>query len=129
MVGWLSNSPSLSLTTFSSGDMDVRRTLKALRGRSCQNLTHTQNVFYSRTTMHTHKKRVLLTHNDSHTHSVRFANTRHHSQTSAFCFRSKYSMFYTYKETYFLIYKKISKKQFYNYENLSPVLCYAFSFI
>ena len=102
---------------------------------SCQNPTHTQNVFYSRTTIHTHTKRVLLTHNDSHTRSVWFANTKHHSQTNAFCFRNKYIMFYIYKATYFFNYKKISskyklksfkykkksfkhKKQFYKYGNL-----------
>ena len=62
---------------------------------SCQNPAHTQNVFCSRITIHTHTKRVLLTHNDSHTRSVWFANTKHHSQTNAFCFRNKYSMFYT----------------------------------
>ena len=76
----------------------------------------------------THAKRVLLTHNDSHTRSVWFANTKHHSQTNAFCFRNKYSMFYTYKETYFFNYKKISSKykkksfkytkQFYKYGTL-----------
>jgi hypothetical protein len=82
----------------------------AVELESCQNPTHTQNVFYSRTTIHTHTKRVLLTHNDSHTRSVWFANTKHHSQTNAFCFRNKYSMFYTYKETYFFKYKRISSK-------------------
>jgi hypothetical protein len=77
---------------------------------SCQKKTHTQNVFYSRTTIHTHTKRALLTQNDSLTNSVWFANTKHHSQTNAFCFRNKYSMFYTYKETYFFKYKRISSK-------------------
>ena len=63
---------------------------------SCQNPAHMQNVFCSRTTIHTN--------------SVWFANTKHHSQTNAFCFRNKYSMYYTYKETYFFNYKKVSSK-------------------
>ena len=84
-------------------------------------------VFYGDGIMpkpHTHAKRVLLMHNDSrkqktcfthaqrltHTGSVWFANTKHHSQNNAFCFRNKYIMFYTYKETYFFNYKKISSK-------------------
>ena len=70
---------------------------------SCQNPTHTQND------SHKHKTCFTL-HNESHTRSVWFANTKHHSQTNAFCFRNKYSMFYTYKETYFFNYKKISSK-------------------
>jgi hypothetical protein len=82
----------------------------AMELESCQNPAHTQNVFCSRITIHTHTKRVLLTHNDSHTRSVWFANTKHHSQTNAFCFRNKYIMCYTYKETYFFNYKKISSK-------------------
>ena len=61
----------------------------------------------------THAKRVLLTHNDSHTRSVWFANTKH-SQTNAFCFRNKYSMFYTkYKKKSFKY-----TKQFYKYGTL-----------
>ena len=68
---------------------------------SCQNPTHTQND------SHKHKTCFTL-HNESHTRSVWFANTKHHSQTNAFCFRNKYIMCYTYKETYFFNYKKIS---------------------
>jgi hypothetical protein len=68
---------------------------------------------------HIHTKRDLLTQNDSHTHNVFysrttihmfciwFANTKHHSQTNAFCFRNKYSMFYTYKETFLQLQKNI----------------------
>jgi hypothetical protein len=61
----------------------------AMELESCQNPTHTKTCF---------------------THAQRFTNTKHHSQTYAFCFRNKYIMFYTYKETYFFNYKKISSK-------------------
>ena len=92
-------------------DDQQKTTMLPMELDSCQNPEHTQNVFCSRITIHTHTKRVLLTQNDSHTRSVWFANTKHHSQTNAFCFRNKYSMFYTkYKKKSFKY-----TKQFYKY--------------
>ena len=70
----------------------------AMELESCQNPTHTKTCF---------------------THAQRFTNTKHHSQTYAFCFRNKYIMFYTYKETYFFNYKKIKVQTiFYKYGTL-----------
>lgn len=81
--------------------------------KSCQNLTNTENMFYSSPTIHKlmpnihiQTQHILLTPSDSQTDSMWFTSTKQHSRTKAFCFANKKR---TYKETFIQL-QKISLK-------------------